>query len=240
MIFKISRAISVPAKRRLKVGLIRLRSSCEAGSSRKTRLLMSPSHRAARARATPRVSCSESSSKCSIRPLGGPGQRHDRRRGQRLRHDAGREPHPLIELKLHLIELVADQPLFLATQSGFLHEPFDEVAIAEIRRDTPPRGMPWKDEAILFHRLHINANGGRTDAIRASRPGILPRLVDLVEGKGRSLVTRVSRLRSLLALAFSLGGRLWRLDDVAGRWLGRGGRILLRTANSASSFSSRR
>ncbi len=34
-------------------------------------------------------------------------------------------------------------------------------------------------------------------AIRASRPGILPRLVDVVEGKGRSLVTRVSRLRFL-------------------------------------------
>ena len=69
-----------------------------------------------------------------------------------------------------------------------------------------------------------------TAAIRASRPGILPRLVDLVEGKGRSLVTRVSRLRSLFALAFSLGGRLWRLDDIAGMRLGRGGRILLRTS----------
>ena len=73
---------------------------------------------------------------------------------------------------------------------------------------------------------HLNV----TAAIRASRPGILPRLVDLVEGKGRSLVTRVSRLGSLLALAFSLGGRLWRLDNVAGRWLGRGGRILLGTS----------
>ena len=59
-----------------------------------------------------------------------------------------------------------------------------------------------------------------TAAIRASRPGVLPRLVDLVEGKGRSLVTWVSRLCSLLALTFSLWGRLWRLDDIAGRWLG--------------------
>ena len=49
-------------------------------------------------------------------------------------------------------------------------------------------------------------------------------------------MTRVSRLL-LLALAFSLGGRLWRLDDIAGRRLGRGGRILLRRARSASSFS---
>ena len=43
-------------------------------------------------------------------------------------------------------------------------------------------------------------------------------------------MTRVSQLRSLFALAFSLGGRLWRLDDIAGRRLGRGGRILLRTS----------
>ena len=34
----------------------------------------------------------------------------------------------------------------------------------------------------------------------------------------------------MFALAFSLGGRLWRLDDIAGRRLGRGGRILLRTS----------
>ncbi len=73
---------------------------------------------------------------------------------------------------------------------------------------------------------HLNV----TAAIRASRPGILPRLVDLIERKRGSLVTRVSRLCSLLALTFSLGGRLWRLDDIAGRWLGRGGRILLRTS----------
>src|SRR5271165_4011303 len=59
-----------------------------------------------------------------------------------------------------------------------------------------------------------------TAAIRANRQAIIPRLVDLIEGKGSSLVTRVSRLRSLLTLTFSLGGRLWRLDDIAGRWLG--------------------
>ena len=59
-----------------------------------------------------------------------------------------------------------------------------------------------------------------TAAIRANRQVIIPRLIDLIEGKGSSLVTRVSRLRSLLTLTFSLGGRLWRLDDLAGRWLG--------------------
>ena len=57
-------------------------------------------------------------------------------------------------------------------------------------------------------------------AIRAERQVVVTRLVDLIGRKGRSLVTRVAWLRSLLALAFSLGGRLWRFDNITGRWFG--------------------
>ena len=57
-------------------------------------------------------------------------------------------------------------------------------------------------------------------AIRADLQVVVPRLVDLIERKGRSLVTRMAWLRSLLTLAFSLGGRLWRLDNIAGRGFG--------------------
>ena len=43
-------------------------------------------------------------------------------------------------------------------------------------------------------------------------------------------MTGVSWLRSLFALAISLGDRLWWLDDITGGRLGRGGRILLGTS----------
>ncbi len=57
-------------------------------------------------------------------------------------------------------------------------------------------------------------------AIRADRQVVVPRLVDLLKRKGRSLVTRMAQLSALLALAFSLGGRLRRFDNIAGRGFG--------------------
>src|SRR5262245_32715420 len=83
------------------------------------------------------------------------------------------------------------------------------------------------DLDLLDDPRQLVAHLDMTAAVRASRPGILPRLVDLVEGNGRSLVTRVSRLRCLLALAFSLGGRLRWLEDIARRRFGGGGRNIL-------------
>src|SRR4051794_38536493 len=57
-------------------------------------------------------------------------------------------------------------------------------------------------------------------AIGAGRQAIVPGRVDLIERERRPLVTRVTRLGPLLALAPSLGGRLRWLDDIAGRGLG--------------------
>ena len=74
-------------------------------------------------------------------------------------------------------------------------------------------------------------------AIGAGRQAIVPRLVDLIDRKRRSLVTRVAWLGSSLALASSLGGRLRRLDDIAGRGLEDVDEFFLAAASSASSFS---
>ena len=57
-------------------------------------------------------------------------------------------------------------------------------------------------------------------AIGADGQVIVPRLVDLIGRKRRSLVTRMTWLGALLALAFSFGGRLWWFDDIAGRRFG--------------------
>ena len=55
-------------------------------------------------------------------------------------------------------------------------------------------------------------------AIGADGQLVVPRRVDLIGRKRRSLVPGMAWLGSLLA--FSFGGRLWRFDNIAGRRFG--------------------
>src|SRR5689334_5455412 len=115
-----------------------------------------PSSSTSTSRAT--ASCSASSSKCLRCASAGRGD--DRRALQRLRHHRGGEADPLVELVLHLVELVADEALLLAGELRLAHQALDEVAIAEVGGHAAGGDVRLVDQAVLLQGRELVAHGG--------------------------------------------------------------------------------
>jgi len=81
----------------------------------------------------------------------GRGQRGDDRcRLYRVRQHRRREVRPPVNVRLHLMKLVADHPLLAGRRPFALHQVLDKEAIPDIGGHAPRRGMRVRDQPELF------------------------------------------------------------------------------------------
>src|SRR5215469_17629064 len=92
--------------------------------------------------------------------LAGAWRGHDRRAVQQTRHHRSCQAHPLIELILYLVELVANLALFAERERRLLHKMFYKVAVPQIGGDTPCRSMRLINQVRLFQPGQLVAHGG--------------------------------------------------------------------------------
>ena len=71
--------------------------------------------------------------------------------------------HPLIQFTTHLIELMADHPLFGQRQGCALHQVLDKKPVAGICGESPRRGMQVREVAEFLQGSEFVAHGGGRD-----------------------------------------------------------------------------